>query len=489
MRKNLLFLTIFVTAFATIGFGKSFYDPLYSSEAINYKTFFKINLALLTNQDEDRREEFFERIQKLTKQTKRAGDSFFVYEILADFVLNPSSDEDINEMKEQVLEYLVEELENDESTISKREFIIVKLAKIAKSDKTFEFGLNEKAGNTLVSFAENDNLILRHTAMTGLKDIALKTGEKWESLASDAVDKITAGIESDNLEVQRISVYESMDVLRKTEIATEATQALWEKTGEGMDDIKSPLLQVSVKSEMDRLTKLHSGSAFKEQVDDVKEQLSELESVKKTASEPITELLITLKDEEEAADIEAALDKIVGQVSKGRLFLNMVYANIAGIILSTENSEYKIRTLNNNLINLTHLSQSPLYFYRTSLFFLGEISVFQNSQKANIPISSLANLMASTDHEGLIKPVIQEISILVNSDLPIWVSRRLIGLIFIQAGDSPNEATALASAKILGDISQSAKNGVLRWEARKRLNYLSKFAKDPIIKKYSADWK
>lgn len=489
MKKHLLFLTVFVTAFATSGFGKSFYDPLYNSKTINYQNFFKSNLNLLTNRDEDSREAFFEKIQKLTKQTKRAGDSFFIYQVLTDFILAPSADENINDLRERALEYLVEELENDESTISKREFVVAKLSQIAISAKVFEFDQNEKAANTLITFAEDENLILRHAAITGLKAIALKSEEKWENLASEAVSKISTGIDSDNLEIQRISIYESMDVIRKAELATDATKSLWEETGEGLSAINSPSLQAHVKSEIEKLTKLHSGSAFKEQVDEVKQQLRELESIKKTASEPVTELLSILKEEEDAADIEAALDSIMGQVSKGRSFLNKIYAKIAGIILSSENSEYKIRTLNNNLIDLTHSSQSPLYFYRTALFFIGEISVFQNNQKAIIPISSLANLMASTDYEGLIKPVIQEIRILVNSDLPIWVSRRLIGLIFIQAGDSPNEATAMASAKALGEIALGAKNGVLRWEARKRLQYLSKFAKDSIVKQYSADWK
>ncbi len=96
--------------------------------------------------------------------------------------------------------------------------------------------------------------------------------------------------------------------------------------------------------------------------------------------------------------------------------------------------------------------------------------------------------MVSTDYEQLLLPILTEISLSLESEFQVWIARRLIGLIFLQAGDSPNAKVAMESAKILVQIAKTSKLSVLRWEANKRLEYLAQFAKENTVRKYAANW-
>ncbi len=494
MKKSLLLVLILI-AISSFATAKSFYDPLYRKSA-DVSRFIGKNLQKLYDADKGKRETVFKQLKAAASKPKRKGDSHFSLGILGDFVLgnrapgNMKTNSGVNSHQETVLEYLVETAKNDEVPISDREFVIGQLGKIAKDEGLFDFDQNETAVGALRSLAgDDDNLVLQHSAMVALKRIVLKKKDRWDDLAEDAAGSIVDELGSGNAELQRIAFIECLDILAKAKKATDGTKLVWEKTAATISDIKSPKLQYSISLKLKNLIKSKSSSAFKEQINELKEALKELKSTGKTIVKPVSEMLSELKDEDDPAVLEALIDSLVKQAKKDRTVLNAVYSKIEEFAFFQEISDYKLRILNKGLITLTHISESPLFYYRTSMVLLGEISVFHSTQRANIPIVMLGNLMASTDYEGLVSPVMMEIKLSVYSDLPIWIGKRLIGLIFIQAGDSPNGKIAITAAKQMAKITQDAKKGILKWEARKRLKYLSIHASDDVVKDFAANWR
>ncbi len=235
---------------------------------------------------------------------------------------------------------------------------------------------------------------------------------------------------------------------------------------------------------MEALIKINSGQMFKEQVEEATEALSDMEEQVVIVKDPLPELISNLKEESGPVKIDGILTALYQLAQKDRTIFNTVYSQLAGMMLLPEISAYKLRMLNNGLIQLTHLSNSSMYFYQTAMILIGEVSVYRSSSLASIPISMLGNLLRSTDYPELVIPVIRELALSLDSDLPIWIGNRFIGLIFIQAGDSPNEEVALFSAKTLLDIIDQDKRSAFRWEASLRIKHLSLYANDEAVKTF-----
>lgn len=488
-----VFLCIFTLA-STLQ-ARSFFDTLYQQSSRDYHGFISKQAAKLYTPDEDIREKYLEELKMLTGQSKMVGDSFFIYRILTEFIMDIAKPADvkdpdsIKDLQESTLEFLVEQVGNDEISVSSREFIIMQLGRIANYEFLSNFELNETAVSALGNMAESDNLILHHTAVVSLKPIALKWTEKWLDLAESAAGHIIEDLGSSDTERQRIALIESIDVLKKAERGTDAVKSVWEGVAGVITDINSPSIQKSVRREMEELVKLNSGQMFKEQVEDVQEALADLEEKKIHVAEPLPELLTRLADETDPAELDGILTAMFKLAEKDRTLFNTIFAQLASMTLLPEIGAYKLRMLNKGLIRFTHLSNSSLFYYRTALIFLGEISVYRQSPHANIPLSMLGNLLRSTDYPELVIPVIDEITVSLNSDLPIWIGTRLIGLIFIQAGDSPNEEIAMFSAKRLVELIKNHKRSAFRWEASLRMNQLSLYASNETVQSFAKNWK
>lgn len=473
----------------------SFFDSLYQQDTRNYYKFVSKHVAKLYHQDEDVREKYHEELKTLSGQSKMSGDSFFIYRILTEFVMNTTKPdktgdmEDIKDLQENTLEFLVDQVNDDDISISSREFIITQLGKIAKSEFLPDFDLNETAVSAIGNMAENDNLILHHTAIVNLKPVAMKWQEKWISLAENAAGHIVEGVSSSNIERRRISLIESIAVLQRAERGTDAIKTIWEGVSGALSDINSPDLQKNIREKVEKLIVANSGQMYKEQVDDAREALGEMEEKRVIAREPLQELITRLSEETDVVEIDGIMTALYKHAKKDRTLFNTIFAQIAGMTLLPEISAYKLRMLNEGLIKLTHLSNSTLYYYRTALILLGEVSVYRSTAHANIPITMLGNLLRSTDYPELVTPVVQEIAISLDSDIPVWIGNRLIGLIFIQAGDSPNEKIALFSTKHLIDIIKDNKRSAFRWEAGVRIKYLTLYATNESVKSYAKNWK
>ncbi len=497
--KRVLLLLLVLSLGTAIAFGKSYYDPIYKMSSVQYSVFLDHELKKLYIDDEDRRETAFEKIKAAANKSLRKGDSFLAYTILTDFVIGrlaPKKEavsrdlwNDLNNLKEDTLEFLIDNAKNSDISVSNREFVIEQLGRIGGQENLFEFAMNETVADALESLSRENHLLLRHAALIGLKQIALKTGERWESLSEDAAAYLIKELGSSDTELQRITFFESLDFLRKAKNRTEAVKLVWQEVTEALADIAAPGLRQAVFNEANRVLQMKSGAMFREQINEMKTQMKEMKFPKQNLELSLSELLAEMKDIDDPSELQAVLSSLFRECRKDQRRLHTVYSQIVSVVATGELSDYKLRLLNDALIVITHDTMNPLFFQQTAMVLLQEIVYHRESQQANIPLVLLANLMASTDYKGLILPLLNEIKLLAQSDLPVWIRRRLIGLIFVQAGDSPNEKISLAAAVNLGKMARGAKSSVVKWESLKRLKYLYRFAKEDVVRKYSANWK
>lgn len=490
---------ILAIAFVSPVMAQTFSQPAYKMGIDKVPAYLTRKLTLLYEKDEDKRELNYEYIRSSTRLSLKEGDSFLALQVITDFILGKNlpdlyeKDEDyrdeINSLREQMLEFLISEAQDDEFNISAREFAIQKLSQVATAENLPDFDFNIDAIGAIESLAGSEKLALKHSAMVGVKNIVLKTNQKWEDAAITAAEILASDLSSSNIEIQRIAFFECLDLIQKSGMRTEAIVKIWEATASALGDIQSPSLQEHVKDLLVELTKAKTGPMFREQVRAVKEELNDLEDNKKLNKEPIEELLVQLKDEDDPVELEAILDRLLKESSKQRSLLYVVYSKLMEASLQSEASLYKIRKLNSALIQLTHDTNSPLFYYRTALFFTGEISIFKNSDKANIPISMLGNMLSSTDQSELLLPIINELKLAVDSELPVWIQRRLITLMFMVAGDTSNELVGVNTTKVLKTVADSSDKVAVRYAAFNRISLLVKHAKEDKVKETANFWR
>lgn len=487
-----IIVLILVVAFASPVMGQTFNQPAYKMNIQDVPGYLNQKLDLLYEKDEDKRDLNTDYIKSSTRLSLKEGDSFLALQVIANFVLgknlpelyqkNEDYRDDINGLREKMLDFLIQEAKDDEFNISAREFAIQQLSKVAATEDLPDFDFNTDAIAAIEDLAGSEKLVLKHSAMVGVKNIALKTTEKWEDAANTAADILISNLSSSNKEVQRIAYFECLDVMKKSTMRTEGIVKIWEAAANALDDIQSPSLQEHVKDVLIELTQSKTGPMFREQVQDVKEELNDLEDNKKLNKDPIDELLVQLKEEDDPVELEAILDRLLKESAKQRSLLYVVYSKLMEASLRPETSMYKIGKLNSALIKLTHNTNSPLFFFRTALFFMGEISIFKNSDRANVPITMLGNMLSSTDQPELLLPVINELKLAVNSELPVWSQRRLVTLIFMVAGDTTNEIVGVDTVEILKDIAKNAEKIAIRYSALRRMELLKKYAREDKVK-------
>lgn len=497
MKKSILIslALIFLTGIAA---GRTFYISFYQSGVKEYAGVINLELAKLYNQNEDIREEVFGTLKTMIPQELKRGDNYFAYHVLASFVRganapfdlmkNEDYKDDVGDLREEALAFLMDQARKTDRPVSEREFIISQLGMIARSDILHEFDQNIDSMKTLGTLSEADNLIIMHAALVELKELARKTGKKWEGLAEEATEYLVEPLGNSSPEVQRIAFIECIRTLEKAQTKTEAVVLIWEKVIDHLTDITSPTLAKALSDRMGLLVNMKTGAIFEEQTKSARQVLTEFQVKPKTISEPLEELVELLQTEESAEDLEPVIRALQDELRKDRTVFYQVYTAVSKNVLADEITAYKLRLLNDMLLDLTHSTQSTLFYNHAAALFIQEVYKYRNSALSNIPLMMLGNLMASTDYDPLLIPVIEELEEALKADLPLWAKRRIIGLLFIQAGDSPNTKVAMRAAESLVETAKKSTHGYLRWEAGKRLNYLARFSKDDIVKAFAANW-
>lgn len=494
MRLRFILITFLILVHSTL-YAESFFQPVYETDSYSYLGFINDQVQTLYSTDEDRREKAFIEMKTATKLTEQKGDNFFVYSVMARFILSKDAPpefrtdedykDDIVSLQEDVLGFLIEQVEDDENSVSDREMLIQELARIAANDKLADFDMNSDAIKVLIILSEDESIVLKHAAIVGLKDIVIKQAERWESLAEDSAKAITEELEDDNLILQRIAFVECIDVLEKGELANDATRHVWDAVTSALGSVNSPNFKEEIKLKMEKLVKEKSGTMFKEEVTEAKEQLIDTIVERTTIQERFEVLLEMLKEESEPDRLEALMVALKKEAGKDRKLFNIVFWRLVEASFLPELPAYKLRIMNETLVDIVHDMADPLYFYQVGMTLLGEMYLYENSYAGGIPLAILIGHLSSTDFEGLILPLLQVIRQSAQSDLPVWIQRRLITLIFIQAGDSPNQTVAVEATKYLWLTVKEAKIPVLRWECMNRLRYLAKFSRNKASKEYA----
>ena len=494
-------LILFISAlflYSNIVIAESFYDTAYKVKTTELNSFFKQQLKALYHEDEDKRENSFENFKKVSGQSKRQSDRIIPFTILTQFVLSQElpkklkSDEDymedLEDLQMEVLEYIIENVVNDELSTGDREYLMEQLALIVTTIKSDNFDFIQKSVDAILEAGSVDSPVLRHTAMVAATAFAVKSDDQWNDLAESSAQFIGADLENSDTDLQRFSFFVSLDTIKIAQSKSEAIVHLWEVVAANYEEITSPILQSTVKSAIKSLIKTNSGDLFKDEIEEIKEALDDEESLKKLNKQPLNEILEEINDVEDLVDLEAVLDRLIKLSQSDRVILYQIYQKLIEQSLNPEISLFKLRLVNETIIKMAHNTNSPLFFYRSAMIFLSEIAQFGNSIKSQIPLTMLDSLLSSTEYIQLTKPVLEEIKIFLNFPLPIWVKRRLVTNIFTLAGNSPNPEIAEAALKILITIADKHDTFALRYDALNRIQQLDKFASAESVKARSNKW-
>lgn len=496
--KTLILVFSVLFLFSNYLIAESFFDAAYKVKTAELNNFLKAQLKTLYDEDEDVREDSIEGLKKAVGQSKRQSDRMIPFTILTRFVLskelprklkkNEDFMEDLEDLQMEVLEYLIENLNNEDLATGDREILMEQLTLIATTIKTSNFDFKEKSVSAVLEAGSTESPVLKHTAMTIAKAFAIKDEDEWAGLAESSAQLIGADMENSDTDLQRFSFFVSLDTIEIAPSKTDAVVHLWEAVASNYEEISSPILQSMVKSAIKSLIKSNSGDLFKEEIEEIEEALEDEESLKKLNKQPLEEIFEEIKEVDDLVELEAILDRLTKLSQSDRVILYQIYQKLIEQSLSSEISLFKLRLINETIIRMAHNTKSLLFFYRTGMVFLSEIAQFGNSIKSQIPLTMLDGLLSSTEYLQLTKPVMEEIKVFLNFTLPIWVKRRLVTTIYAQAGNSPNPEVAEAATRILIDIADNHETIALRFDALTRIEQLQKLASTKSVKAISNKW-
>ncbi|MGK0290347.1 MAG: hypothetical protein ACI86H_001803 [bacterium] len=501
MKKFWLFLFLIVTI-PVIASAASFFKEMPKSVYPIYPmTVYleRYRVEYLMHRDEEIREDYSKALISATKNTQQEGDTIFPYLIIKNFLIKPipfkvRRDKDlleiVQESRNDLLEELVDQAKDSELLLSKREVAVKMLGQIAIS-KLEKIDWNEKAMKGLKDIASGKNPVLIHTALIYLTKLAIKEGVVWEDVREGAADALANVIkQDDDQELKKLAFLETIQALKKATQKNDATETLWEALEGEIDSIKSPAHQVLLRKKLIELLNLKSRTIFRELAKDVKDELKDWENLREIVKNPLKEVLEDIQTNKDEKELEGSITKALEDIEKDRSLQFLVFTSFAKNMSQQEQSFYRVRLFGSALIRLTHQSKSPLFFYRTASVLLGLVSIHKDKPVANIPMILLGDLLSSTDSAGLLLPILNEIdSVLKSSSIPVWIKKRLVSLLFLQAANSTNSTVRQTAFNLLKNSSKSASLNAVRWVALKRIQQLGLYAKDGRIQQAAKNWK
>ena len=195
-------------------------------------------------------------------------------------------------------------------------------------------------------------------------------------------------------------------------------------------------------------------------------------------------------------DLEYQVEKNLREYSIGELEdtpyeeLHTRHHFFAEIAANPEISQYKLRYVTDSMVILAFKAQSALVYYRTASAMAELVALHRTSIMATVPMAQLGRLMAATDQTSLIVPVVNEMRALALSQMPHWIHRRLVALIFMQAGDALQAGTRQHAFEQLSTLGRaSSTSWGVRMEVLTRMNQLAQYTKYADTKASAAKWK
>jgi hypothetical protein len=455
-----------------------------------YKNFLREKLGALYSPDKGVRRDTFKLLKNSADNLVRDGDTVFAFAPLGDFVMGVNAPRNVkpdDSLQGDALEVLRDYAKDPNQTLTARENAIAVLGQVA-AEKLGDADWNKAAVKTLAAVADGKDFLLVHGAMVGLGKVAAKPGEDWRDLADLAAKAMVARLGDKDPMVQRAAFMECLHVMQKAGDFDDATERVWDKVTDDLDDIRSPALQDDVKARLSAVVAERADSVFRKQATSAKKALDNLAPVRKVAKDPLPDLLATVREEEDPVKLEAALAKIVEDTKTDRALQLYAFSSIGSVATQPEVSAYKLQQIGNAQLELTRRTGSPLMYFRTASTLLGLASIHRDSSKASVPIVALARLLAASDQPGLVLPVLDEVRDIALTDLPAWLDSRVIALLFLSAADSPVDATRQWAFANLAQVGTESRNWAMRYEVLTRMEQLAKLAKDAGIQAQAASW-
>lgn len=473
--------------------GKTLFEGRAKFKSIQaYKTHLSKFRLKLFSKDEDNREEALERILNSLENPPQKGDSAFPFQMLGDFVVGigkPEDGEIDKDLQEKGLKHLIENALDDDYSITRREFALLQLDRIIRAKTSRPSPFLEDTLEALEVLSKDSQPVLSLAAIYSLGALAGRKGKAWEDIGEEAAEILVKRMDSDDLEIRRFAILTTIRTLNFAVKPTDTPKELWEELVEAVEDIKSPKFFRGIRPHLTRLIEAKKNSPFSSQVGEAKEALRDFKRKTKPSQGPFNEVLSEFSETDDLWEINAALARIElegrGDSALRALGLNAVIAKAS----KPNVTPYTLRVLLASMLLQGRVYGSPSMYYRSSIELLELAMIHRNNGKANIPLTHLAMLLASTDRPGLVIPVLNEIkSFAVARTQPVWTGRRMIALLFLQAGDAPKARIRLHALMVLEEIGKSSKNWALRSEVWTRMSHLARFAKDHNVKSRAAKW-
>lgn len=474
--------------------GDTLFEKRTSSQSI--QTFQKHLLDIrskLYSEDDDDREDAFELIEESLDEPPQKGDSEFALQLLGDLMLEsgrPAGGEIDVEIQEEGLGKIIENALGSDFSFTRREFALGQLRRIVRARRLRDSSFLEDIFEALTTLSENPNLVLAHGALNALGPLSTRGGgEAWLETGEEAAEILLARMESDNFEIRRIAMMETIGALHGASAFNDTGEELWEGLTEAVGDLESPTFFRDLRPHLNRLAERQLKSAYEDQAQELNEALKDFDNKISPTEDPFPEILVSLSEEEDPGTLENLLARIEaeGRGDHAKRVLGLIAVRERASKL--EIAPYTLRLLLGSLLRMGRVAGSPIMFYRTGTHLLDLAAVHRAGGMSNLPLSHLARLLASTDRPGLVVPLLNRIKALARAKTqPIWIARRMVALVFLQAGDSPNEKIRGAALKVLQDIGRSGGNWAIRQEVWHRISLLARFARDEDVKSEAVRW-
>lgn len=450
-------------------------------------------LKLLYSSSEDRRSDTLDKLKETANNPEEAGDERFVYVTLGDYLMRlykPSNGVMDEDLQESALEFLIEQANNSDFKLVKREFAAEEVARTVTGPMSVD--LKEEAASTLMEWASGDNIILANTGFVGLENIAIDSSASLDDVRNDVLENMADGLSHSSYEIRRTAFITTIRTLGKIKTESDAVEEAWEALPNALENIASPSLQSLAIQRLDETIQSNRGSAGK-YASSVRESLNKLKSARAFSNESFAEALESAKSNTGAAEVEASLT----QISKAGTqdFSDDLYSHamLAEFINHAEN-DYKLRLLCETIVGMTQRkmksrSHTSLFFYDTAITLLEAAVAHQNQARSIIPLFILNTELMTAKEPVLVAPVLEVIKQLLKSKLSMLVQRRLVAILYIQAGEASEAKVRRLALKHLWEVGRKSPSRVIQWEIGERMSQLSQFSRDPYIKSQTRKWR
>jgi hypothetical protein len=446
--------------------------------------------ALLLSDDDDDQEAGMEIVRNSLAAARDEGDLFFPLQLLADFVIGAGA-EDLDELdedlQEEALDLIVAEVENSKRSLGQREYAIEQLGRVASAERLNDSDWAETAVEALAEQADGKDPILARAALIALGHVTVKTGEFLDA-AQDAADAIAERMDDSDAEMRRFAIHAAILALGRAKESTEPVEDLWDALEDAAGDVESPAHQADLRARLTALIARQQAGVFSDELDALRAILATYKAERVAAKDSYADSISDLKSEEDEDDIDEYLARIEQDVRDKKVLPNGAIAALAPIAANVKAPAHKVRAVTDSMFAITVASRSAGTYRITAKAFADLVKYYRSSALAEIPAVQLGRLLSATDRADLAGPAMQEARALALTNLPLWIQRRLVTVLYVQAGDAVDPAVRRDAFTQLAQVGGGSPSWGLRLDVLARMTTLSRLASQADVREAAAKW-